>query len=1520
MNNSTSSELEEGEASSFNKKKSKNKNNNNHIDDDDVTVDPDIALSYIDKKLEHVLGHFQKDFEGGFSAENLGAKFGGYGSFLPTYQRSPVGSHPKPPQKVQNSNLSRSPNNLLLEVGHAKPLPALKEHSTDGLVKKEARVRANEPGKKKACNNISDQKTLKFRIKVGTDNLSTQKNAAIYSGLGLDVSPSSSMEGSPSESDGIARNRQFESPFNIVQIMTSLPLQGLSPLPDFLIYFNGNKKVSSCNLMDVSDFRKGDEQRTRENSIKSVEKNDFKVESKSGTKFFSGVTLKYEDIDTLVCDELVSSTLKLPLLSNSCSVAGDSDSAKANGKTYNGEVYVPKEESVAPISFVESPKVGLSKAGENKKLSSSVKSKKEGHRKGEKSSDSTKDVSKQMINQNGDSLGQEGTHVPPAKKHSSFGGKKKSNGSHKNGSIPVDIPKETTRANYSSVPKNEKRVDLDYEMKKDQDEFKSEKDFAKSEDRYVEFFGDIDESEKEENLPSPLTAAAEIRLKDDSEMSGKGLPVVKNIALKEKPQSEKINKIALNVTYPGNEKNLCRAPAPATSKDNWVCCDKCQKWRLLPVGLNPEHLPEKWLCSMLYWLPGMNRCSFSEDETTIALTPSIQVHVQENQNALNGGSGGTTSGTNFHHPDRNSHGLSLPSMPKKKHGSKEISSAMHKDGPVKFSNSVDNVQSSSWGGNINGLSGSPLVGNPSNSGDLLLERHKHKLEEKKDVHNSDSVDAKCSNVKSKRDPEEDGFRASKKIKTKDSPFTGEDWTSDQGGAIKEKMGPSSSSGLPTTSKYNERTSSKDSKNDAKDKIHIPAKKLKDEAQVSLDEGSLSRGNYENRNLPKKRKSKESEDPLNYSEKEAFRDSVCRKEKKARVSKSEGKECSTIKGNNGKAEKKDGHSKDGLDYSKNGSNSVQPLVATTSSSSKVSGSHKSKAQYHESKSSPVESVCSSPLRIANSNPPHESSVLDVLGKDNGIKNKAQVLLTPDDNDQFTNGGENYLRKDSQHPGKLPTSDICHEEERKIGSIHQDSTPKKFSKSSSIRSKDKNRNFKSESDIGKIKNTSSGDKQPICGPSEARSRDGKNKLMEKFEVKSNEIDSRFNEKKDSAGKMSTESNQKRVQSSFGGPAISSLKIDGHDLMSTPKKKHQECNGERSSKIYLPEKTDPILGRENSVPLPPSRLQSETRAVSGPHKANGVDVLANNVCESNEASKMTKLLNKKADDQNGTHHTTSVRHTTPNTHNRIKNGDVQSPVRRDSTNLVANSVMKEATDLKHHADRFKSIGLIQESTSIYFQAVLKYLHASSLLESSCGEKAKQTYRSTAKLCEFCARDYEKSKDMASAALAYKCMEVAFMRVVYNSYSSANRDQQDLQTALQMVPSEDPPLTCDLQNFAIANVFKILCESPSSSASDVDNMNHPTAVDKTAVPKGVSSPQVTGHHVIAARNRPNLSEDVHCAMEASRKSRIAFAAANLNSGEANGVCAIKMALDFNFHDVLGLVRLVRLAMEVIPVDINSK
>lgn len=47
----------------------------------------------------------------------IGSKFGGYGSFLPAYQRSPsVFCQPKSPPKATNHSGSRSPYNTQSEV------------------------------------------------------------------------------------------------------------------------------------------------------------------------------------------------------------------------------------------------------------------------------------------------------------------------------------------------------------------------------------------------------------------------------------------------------------------------------------------------------------------------------------------------------------------------------------------------------------------------------------------------------------------------------------------------------------------------------------------------------------------------------------------------------------------------------------------------------------------------------------------------------------------------------------------------------------------------------------------------------------------------------------------------------------------------------------------------------------------------------------------------------------------------------------------------------------------------------------------------------------------------------------------------------------------------------------------------------------------------------------------------------------------------------------------------------------
>ncbi|KAK1558243.1 hypothetical protein Q3G72_000157 [Acer saccharum] len=1664
-------ELEEGEACSY----------NNDNDDYDGSVDPDISLSYIDEKLQDVLGHFQKDFEGGVSAENLGSKFGGYGSFLPTYQRSPVWSHPRTPPKVQSNNGPRSPNNMQSEGGRRNStvsstapqplrpgpasgvtsLPASKASSNYDSVKEEVSMpfsRTEEYTSRHVTvnkKNLSDQKTLKVRIKVGSDNLSTQKNAEIYSGLGLYVSPSSSPDDSPSESEGMDReplDAPLEYPMNILRVMTCFPVPGgllLSPLPDFMFHLTEKEKLLKDGRsmpfprgglerarisVNGSDAGKGDGKVTGERKSKSVEKNDFSSEFKSvnnrdAQNGFSVIPKKESDDDTLACEVLVAETLKLPLLSNSYSHVDDltkgkgraSDpSREASKSTMRDTVFsAAKEEPLEPmyaqeIGWDDNQKVGSAgKIWEDKKASSmddvSVYPRKDSYKR-EKNSDSVKadsdviarkalktelaDPPKQKHKHRVTPHELDGMKSAPRKEHRSSGGKKKSKGSQSHGGETAEVPKDSLKVGSTSVPKSKKNTHADNYSSKRETEEKLHKDIVKAEDKYREFFGDIVESEKEENRMSLLEMHSEDKPKD-YEVVEKNTSALNN-ASKERSSSKKIEKFLTPEACPkaapppggGPTSQATQATtAPVVIKENWVCCDKCQKWRLLPLVTNPDSLPEKWLCSMITWLPGMNRCSVAEEETTKAFMALYHVPVLESQNNLHVNPPGVISRGNLadvRHPDQNNENYGsrfLPHGGKKKHGLKEVSSATNKDGSAQLSNSMKkNIQASVRSGSLNDVSQSPVVSEQdfrqlSKSSDLPEEKHKYKHKEKHKVldHNSDGGETKSSKMKSKRESDQESFRASKKLKAEGLNFADEDWTPDRGGAP-GKGGPSLSNGLLTTSVGKDRIRysdhySKDSKSDTKDRSQVSAKKLKDKVKVSSDDAAA-----------RKRKMKDGHDieslpgtgnhlqgSRNFMEE--FSENDYRKEKKARVSKSEGKESSVSKGNS-KGDKKGGHVKnkqqgqdlgstlsqrslDGMD-SKRDSGPVQPSVAATSSSSKVSGSHKNKASFHEAKGSPVESVSSSPMRISNSdkgtsarrnlsgkNESHdteflavgsprrcsygeddggsdrsgtarkekttvaqhgslESSVLDIQDKNlTGGKAKVRIVPSPDiTNQPFSNGIADYLGQDSQHPRKQTTLDECHDEERQNDNCYHvnSARPRKSGKGSSSRSKDKNRSLKSDSVFELQGNVPS--------------RDSRNKFQEKSVVKSDDNEKRYDDKKDSAGKLSSESCKRESQSNLGGHDGPEAKVDvisSQDTTSIPKQNLQDCNGERSSKTSISDRTDQVelfSGRGKSQSLPPSGgVQNETlvrfpRVASVSHKGNASDVLAANGSQVDDATKVPKH-GRKPDHQNGSQHTSS-RHPSQNGH-KIRDLDAPSPARKDSSSQAATNAVKEAKDLKHLADRLKNNGSNHESTGYYFEAALKFLHGASLLESSSSETARhgemiqslQMYSSTAKLCEFCAHEFEKSKNMAGAALAYKLTEVAYMRVIYSSHNSASRDRHELQTALQMVPPG---------------------ESPSSSASDVDNVNQPTTVDKAALTKGVSSPQVAGNHVIAARNRPNFirllnfAQDVNFAMEASRKSQNAFAAANVSLGETQhreGISSIKRALDFNFQDVEGLLRL---------------
>lgn len=1019
-----------------------------------------------------------------------------------------------------------------------------------------------------------------------------------------------------------------------------------------------------------------------------------------------------------------------------------------------------------------------------------------------------------------------------------------------------------------------------------------QKDLSKAKGQYADFFGEMDEQE-DDLMDSPYVPSGEM-LKTSKVVDNTTLPYSNTSrertgsleAHKGTILGEKLKKYSNNA--PVSENNLpISEPAPMSNdgKVEWVGCDKCQKWRVFPPGFKPDNLPDKWDCSMMTWLPDMNRCSTSEEETNyFHVPPPGMTSADILSSGKITGKVRKTSKSSFQKSPKK-----LPSTTKKKQQSaKERILKETKESCL-----------------MNGLD----CHQQAKSGDTYLETGQHKKIEKQCY--SDGGYAKIPNQKSKREYDEEFSKASKKSRTGIMKNGDNDGTAAHDHGV-ETLGVSLGYGLGAGTAGKEQNSKGDSDNFPPDYIG------NSKCQVEHVSKS-SNGN-------KKRKGGNFKDPSNSTPSGKSKDDNEKSSRKRhRTSKSEAKESSISK-KNGKVDKK---SKSVPQHQLDSNESLQkdllctnPVVAATSSSSKISGSLKVKSKFQDIKGSPVESVSSSPLRILNSDKltsgakvivvndsvqdaakletrsPRRCSAVDFDGNgDQSVAIRKNIIATGtlhgspnystlDVQDkskgdlQLTDGNSciNNLNLDNGYPSEAQASYNCVNETTR-GELHVDANVKNSGKSwkdSPSISKDKNQTLKSNPGKGKVQISESYDNLLNHTPvHEEKEGDSKVKVEEK------------------CGSNADKSINGMI---FNNKEPSFRKSEGR----------QEYDERRSSKKFDGEKSEdlvPISAKEKSRNLlHPDGEKNETSSILQPCQGNKASTSA---CDTRPDSLPREpRLNKKADNQNGTH--ISSKHPIANGH-RTKNQDAPSP-RRDSSSQAASSAIKEATNLKHLADRLKSSGST-DSIGMYFEAALKFLHGASLLESGKTEnikhadivQSKQIYSSTAKLCQYCAYEFEKAKDMATAALAYKCVEVAYLRVIYSSHNSVSRDRHELQTVLQMIPPG---------------------ESPSSSASDIDNLNNNANGDKAAQARSGGSPQLAANIVIAARNRPNFSrllgfaQDVNFAMEASRKSRIAFAAANVSMSQTDskeGIICIQRALDFNFHDVGGLLRLVRLAKEAI-------
>lgn len=707
---------------------------------------------------------------------------------------------------------------------------------------------------------------------------------------------------------------------------------------------------------------------------------------------------------------------------------------------------------------------------------------------------------------------------------------------------------------------------------------------------------------------------------------------------------------------------------------------------------------------------------------------------------------------------------------------------------------------------------------------------------------------KKSNKKSRRETD-DAMHRPKKVKAGDIKFAAEGWTYNNGPSASRE-----------DTKGNDNPLSRDDYDPTN--AQVSSRKGKQKIQASRIDKSPDMGNHGIKELPgKKRKLKDCQESQSHEmplpgSRQHFQDRAAsleefsensgyRKEKKPKLSKSGGRVSSGSKGN-GKISQSNNQllgrdvkgTSQGLSPMKRIPGCVQPSAAATSSSSKISGSHKSRNSFQELKGSPVESVSSSPMRILNpekllsttktlgkedpqgngyyvtgsprkcsdveedggSHRPgmgraeksfskvHRSSVdssaVDFhdskLGRVSNVEGKFQSLRSPDITNQHSKNGilDNVEHGIHNSVKKQPSDSYDDEEKRLDNHFHANGSARKSSKS---RSKENIRGIKPEVDGNENEVSEFRGELQDCEPSnKVKPEDCRSKL--KSGSRSRKMEDEYVGKKESSGKLSHENSKGGLQSTSGvhdGPDVKEDAICNQNRVLIPSKTiMQNREVEKSSKRSSAEKNEQeqSSGREKSLPLPPSGVgQNETLAhcpqsAVGNQKETGLNNLPVCGLEADDAPKVTKVVGKA-----GNHIETqqiSSRHRTPNGH-KVRDLDAPSPLRKESSSQAATNALKEATDLKHLADRLKvklcsnicacwcllgcihvfpllstdqsrvflqNSGSTTESIGYYFQAALKFLHGASLLELSNSQNGRhgdmiqsiKMYSSTAKLCE--------------------------------------------------------------------------------------------------------------------------------------------------------------------------------------------
>ncbi|KAF6984463.1 hypothetical protein CFC21_002464 [Triticum aestivum] len=791
---------------------------------------------------------------------------------------------------------------------------------------------------------------------------------------------------------------------------------------------------------------------------------------------------------------------------------------------------------------------------------------------------------------------------------------------------------------------------------------------------------------------------------------------------------------------------------PVLINEQWVCCDKCEKWRLLPYWMNPDILPKKWRCNMQSWLHGMNNCKISEDETTKALR--AMPPAPENNISVDVCHDIATSGVCA---------ATIPPTIQGDIKSIATSGTLKVDSSANTSNNLKMGEMSKSSKKLE----APTSRNPDDVDCFPKQKGKRKHIGSSDDGETVAVDRLHPESKSSRVGfDHDSLRASKKMNkepnepAKHHPSEFEISKSSPSVKGTPKSLHRYSGVSPSTGKYG--SSSLVKCNDDKI-ISNGGIRTSDVGRSDVPELSIK-----NRKSKQRQLSKRGPDPIvsnalpKHTVEEALSESNHAKENpmpelnflKAadrKVAHARGpiagtdsdKECLSEQHQENTHLQQ--HSLLSQNSMKKNMCYAQASAAATSSSSKVSSSHKSKVDFQETRASPVESVSSSPLRTTDKNlvdqhKRYPSAVAEkVLSQESG---KSCLSFSKEKND-FGSGSDH-----AKAHGSGCLSGDMHHHVLKDGELQKD---------------------KQDNECSKNDDSELGTRNGLLNPVKVQ------------KVNSHVLSIRGN---------GDDKLPPSLQNGKTSPHLNSNQCD-----------HAKLTSGKHPVQVKPDKGD---AEQKDMKTNPSTVKGSKQHPALNDSSNG------------DLSYKAKQLKK-----------------------AVLENTKQATLSRDALNPVNTSVLlKEARDLKHLSKRLKEKGDDLESANMCFEAGLKFLHVASLLEAPSIDSSKQgdsiqairLYSETGNLCGFCAREFERLKKMASAALAYKCVEVAYMKAAFYKHPGAIKDKHALQATSLMVPP---------------------AESPSSSASDVDNLNNQSTAAK-AISRALYSPKIGGNSI--PRNNHHL------------------------------------------------------------------